>query len=179
MVKEKKGQPTWVNLDHQDLRRLPKGVLAVGEQVEAGNSVDEAVRILETEMGFSSNEAEIEISTPIGNVAINRDMLTHIVEKRLDARERYVRMALATMRAPFEIWDVAYDDETTRHAYIGAFDGKTHMLVVVTHVNGTMLWNFMHGDGKAINKHRHGRCLHRMKIELQSEDVPVLQESSV
>lgn len=60
MVKEKKGQPTWVDLDHQDLRRLPKGVLAVGEQVEAGNSVDEAVRILETEMGFSSNEAEIE-----------------------------------------------------------------------------------------------------------------------
>jgi hypothetical protein len=37
--------------------------------------------------------------------------LRHIVEKRQDARERYVRHALATMRDPFEIWIVEYEDQ--------------------------------------------------------------------
>lgn len=174
MVKEKKGQPTWLDLQHQDLRHIATDLLPTGEQVSAGSSADEAIQILEVEIGFADHETEILVTTPIGDVAIRRDMLGHIVEKRHDARERYVRMAISTMKEPFEVWAVEYDDQTTRHAYIGAFNGKTHLLVVVTHVGGSMLWNFMHGDAKAINKHRHGECLHRrsfVEITYEVEEV--------
>ena len=34
------------------------------------------------------------------------------------------------------------------------------MLVVFTDTNGRVLWNFMQGDGKALNKHRHGTCIY-------------------
>ncbi|WP_322534055.1 PBECR2 nuclease fold domain-containing protein [Duganella zoogloeoides] len=84
--------------------------------------------------------------------------------KRQDARERYVRHALATIRDPYEIWIVEYEDENgkeeLRHVYIGAFQGKQHMLVVFIDTTGRVLWNFMHGDGKALNKHRHGECIY-------------------
>jgi len=36
-----------------------------------------------------------------------RDKLAHIVEKRADSRERYVRHAIDTLTGPFEIWRVA------------------------------------------------------------------------
>lgn len=155
-----------------DLRDLDNAQrLAVEIVVEAAVSEDEAVFVLEHHLGFLGKETtEVRFPSPIGEVIIQRANLRHIVEKRQDARERYVLFALATMRDPLEIWHVQYQDDETgatsyRYAYIGAFEGKTQMLVVVAEVNGRLLWNFMHSENKALNKHRHGETLVYQRLE--------------
>ncbi len=87
--------------------------------------------------------------------------LYHIVEKRVDARERFVETALETLKGPFEIWRVALTDDTHRLAYIGAYESKRQMLVSVKMVEGQQMWNYMHCDAKALNKHRHGELLYQ------------------
>lgn len=97
----------------------------------------------------------------MGNVTILRRSISHIVEKRSDARERYVRLALDTLTGPLEVWEVAFTDGTNRLAFIGAYETKRQMLVSVVVVGGQMLWNFMHTDAKSLNKHRHGNLLYK------------------
>lgn len=104
-------------------------------------------------------------STPIGAVRVLKEHLPHIVEKRQDARERYVQFAIAAMQAPFEVWSVEYDDGSTRRAFIGLFEGKHQMLVVVSTIGDMVLWNFMHCDKKSLNKHRHGSLIYSAQIE--------------
>ncbi|AUO20762.1 hypothetical protein C0058_01675 [Pseudomonas sp. NC02] len=97
----------------------------------------------------------------MGQIAIRRSCLQHIVEKRQDARERYVRFALDTLTGPLEIWRVAYSDCSARLAFIGAYESRRQILVVVNIQAGNVLWNFMQADAKALNKHRHGELLYK------------------
>lgn len=166
-MKEKKQQKkTWKEIGHPDLRHLQVSKrLPDQDPVPTEDSAETALLILEQHLGFvEASITEVEIVTPVEVVLIERANLRHIVEKRQDARERYVRHALATMRDPFEIWIVEYEDqhgnEELRHVYIGTFQGSKHMLVVFTDRTGRVLWNFMHGDAKALNKHRHGECIY-------------------
>lgn len=166
-MKEKKQQKTkWKNIGQPDLRHLDRSKRLPDQPlVRTVDSADAAMIILEQHLGFiDAGITQVEIITPMDVVVIERANLRHIVEKRQDARERYVRHALATIRDPYEIWIVEYEDENgkeeLRHVYIGAFQGKQHMLVVFIDTTGRVLWNFMHGDGKALNKHRHGECIY-------------------
>ena len=166
-MKEKKNQKTtWKEIGHTDLRDLDQSRKLPDEEViQNQDSAELALAILEHHLGFVEFAiSEVTIETPIGLVHIERKNLSHIIEKRQDARERYVKYALATMQDPFEIWLVEYVDEMGneehRYAYIGVFKGKKQMLVVFTNVKGKFLWNFMHSDNKALNKHRHGECLY-------------------
>ncbi|MEA9390447.1 PBECR2 nuclease fold domain-containing protein [Acerihabitans sp. TG2] len=59
-------------------------------------------------------------NTHIGTLSILRSNLVHIVEKRIDARERYVLLALDTLDNPYEIWETMYDDHMVRYIFIGA-----------------------------------------------------------
>ncbi|GAB3625787.1 hypothetical protein PTE30175_04029 [Pandoraea terrae] len=113
----------------------------------------------------------VYLASPLGDIAVHREHLIHIVEKRADARERYVRLAIVTMADPFEVWRVEYDDGSFRHAYIGLFEEKTQMLVIVTHHNGQLLWNFMHCERKSLNKHRHGDLLYERPKKTKGEPV--------
>ena len=90
-----------------------------------------------------------------------RDKLLHIAEKRPDARERYVHYAIDTLDDPFEVWRVEYDNGNYRLAFIGAYVGRRQMLCVVDTIDGEVLWNFMHSDAKALNKHRHGQPIYQ------------------
>lgn len=129
--------------------------------IEGGKTEADALAALTEQLGLSDPVLNgTEFTTPIGAVYVARVHLPHIVEKRQDARERYVRFAIATMRAPFEVWSVDYDDGSSRRAFIGLFQGKQQMLVVVANINGMVLWNFMHSDKKSLNKHRHGRLVY-------------------
>ncbi len=101
------------------------------------------------------------VFTPMGAIQIHRNCIAHIVEKRQDARERYASMALDTLIGPFEVWRVAYSNGTHRLAFIGAYEAKRQMLVIVTLERGKLLWNFMQCDAKALNKHRHGELLYQ------------------
>ncbi len=106
----------------------------------------------------------------MGDIQIQRSCIHHIVEKRQDARERYVKVALDTLIGPFEVWQVAYTNDTYRLAFIGVYETKRQMLVVVTLDNGKMLWNFMQCDAKALNKHRHGKLLYKRYAYLPSKE---------
>ena len=120
----------------------------------------------------------LTVDTPLGEVRIERHSIYHIVEKRQDARERYVRMALDTLTGPFEVWKVAFTDGTDRLAYIGAYETKRQMLVSVAYVDGRMLWNFMHTDARALNKHRHGELVYQRYSALLEQPKRAAQESS-
>lgn len=169
-VTEKKDQPRWTELGRVDLRhahaddRLPQELTIAG-----ADTVEEAILILEHHLGFEVGMNIVYLVCPLGKIAAHREHLTHIVEKRLDARERYVKLALATMADPFEIWQVEYDDGSLRHAYIGLFEGKTQMLVIVTHHSGQLLWNFMHCEHKSLNKHRHGTLIYERPKKTKGE----------
>ncbi|WP_239689879.1 MULTISPECIES: hypothetical protein [Pseudomonas syringae group] len=57
--------------------------------------------------------------------------MAHIVEKRPDYRERYVRHAIDTLSGPFEVWRVQYDNGDYRLAFVGAYEAKNDMPVIV------------------------------------------------
>lgn len=166
MRKKERQLSTWSDIGQPDLRKLDSvRMLPEPAMIKAGATAEAALNALEQHLGFATAEmTRISLETPLGVVFIDRALLPHIVEKRQDARERFVHHAIATMQDPFEIWLVEYADdagnEEVRHAFIGAFEGGKHMLVVFADANGQTLWNFMHGDGKALNKHRHGLCIY-------------------
>jgi hypothetical protein len=169
-VKERKNQPRWIELGKIDLRQVREDdQLAPQEALAGAATAEEALLILEEHLGFTPGANMVHLPSPLGDIAAYREHLTHIVEKRVDARERYVKLAMVTMADPFEIWRVEYDDGSYRHAYIGLFQGKTQMLVIVSHHAGQVLWNFMHGDHKSLNKHRHGTLLHERPKKTKGE----------
>jgi hypothetical protein len=134
------------------------------DEITAGSTAEEALIILEHHMGFSTQEMKVVVkTTPIGDLNIVRNNLAHIVEKRIDARERYVRNAIDTLENPFEIWETSYSDEMVRYMFIGTYRQKQQMLVVVAPWDGKVLWNFMHTEAKSLNKHRRGSLLYQRK----------------
>lgn len=94
-------------------------------EIEAGGSLEAAVTLLEMHMGFTEPEMLIvPKETIIGTLSILRDNLEHIVEKRLDARERYVLLALDTLANLYEVWETMYDDDQVRFLFIAAYRQK-------------------------------------------------------
>ena len=73
------------------------------------------------------------------------------------------------LTGPFEVWKVLYTNDDYRLAFIGAYEAKNQMLVVVTVKDGLLLWNFMHSDARSMNKHRHGELLFR-RYEIESKE---------
>ncbi|KIY41581.1 hypothetical protein TZ03_05580 [Pseudomonas sp. 10-1B] len=171
-IAEKKGQNTWLDEQLPDLRTLARELRAQAvEELAAASSHDAAIALAAQHLGFNSEKAGlVTVRTPMGDIRIQRSCIRHIVEKRQDARERYVKVALDTLIGPFEVWQVAYTNGTNRLAFIGAYETKRQMLVVVTLDNGKMLWNFMQCDAKALNKHRHGTLLYKRYAFLPNKE---------
>ncbi|MDE2026577.1 MAG: hypothetical protein KGJ07_08890 [Patescibacteria group bacterium] len=162
-VERKKDQPTWLDMGLADLRKLEttsKGVLPSPEIIDEGENHEHALALLIHYLELEDLDQRT-ITTVVGEVLILKNKLEHIVAKRQDARERYVKFALATMLTPYEIWKVEYETGVMRLAFIGVFDGKRQMLVVVNTEDGHVLWNFMHCDRSSLNKHRNGELIHR------------------
>jgi hypothetical protein len=103
LIKEAADQPTWIDLALPDLRTLPRELRSTAiEEVKRADDAKGALKILLAHFGFIDDTLlGVTIHTPIGNVAIMRDKLAHIVEKRPDSRERYVRHAIDTLAGTF------------------------------------------------------------------------------
>lgn len=155
--------PTFKELMLPDLRELiSENRRDPLPEIQAANSVEGAVALLEFHMGFVDPSMQVvSKSTPIGSMNIARSNLRHIVEKRLDARERSVLLALDTLEHPFKIWETLYDDEMARYMFIGTYRQKQQMLAVVASWEGKVLWNFFHTSAKSLNKHRQGQLLYK------------------
>ncbi len=162
-ISEVKGQLTWVQSGLPDLRTLARELRVHAlEEVIAATTHEEAIETTAQYLGFIDPAIQaLTVETPMGEVTILRKSIYHIVEKRQDARERYVKLALDTLTGPLEVWKVAFTDGTKRLAFIGAYESKRQMLVSVIFIDGQMLWNFMHTDAKSLNKHRHGELLYK------------------
>jgi hypothetical protein len=164
MAEEVKGQKTWIDYDLPDLRRIFDADGAdAPEHLDGGADEADALSILEKALGFVDEQERI-FNSPIQEVKVMREFLSHIVEKRMDARERYSLFAMQTLQEPFEIWKIEYassEERFFRFAYIGLFKGKRQMLVTVDVREHVILWNFMHQDAKSLNKHRHGELVYR------------------
>lgn len=132
-TKEAADQATWIDLALPDLRTLSKELRSAAiEEIKRADDPAGALGILLEYFGFIDESVmAVTFLTPIGNVAVARDKLAHIVEKRPDSRERYVRHAIDTLTGPFEIWKVRYDNGGHRVAFINAYEAKNDMLVVV------------------------------------------------
>jgi hypothetical protein len=160
-VSEVKGQQTWIDEKLPDLRTLERDLRSEAtEEIPPADTHEKAIKVVAQHLGFiDPGTCSLVVDTPMGEVTILRSSLYHIVEKRQDARERYVKMALDTLIGPFEVWQVEFTDGSHRLAFIGAYASRRQMLVSVAFVGGHTLWNFMHTDAKSLNKHRHGKLL--------------------
>lgn len=161
IAKAIEGQKTWTEYGRYDLRHLSEELrLKEEELVEASESIEMAITVLQDKLlGIDGTGT---ITSPIGDITIHQSTLEHIVEKRRDARERYINFAIKTIKEPYEVYEIKYNDGSIRLAFIGAFQGKRQMLVIarVMESEGKWLWNFMHCDSKSLNKHRHGNLLY-------------------
>lgn len=175
-ISEVKGQPTWLDNDLPDLRTLARELRTQAmDEVTAATTHEDAIEVTAQHLGFIDPAiVSLTVDTPMGEVTILRSSIYHIVEKRLDARERYVRLALDTLTGPLEVWKVAFTDGTDRLAFIGAYESKRQMLVSVVVIDGQMLWNFMHTDAKSLNKHRHGELLYKRYTLLEDKEKGLL-----
>lgn len=164
MAKAIEGLDDWKVLELTDLRILEANRRNPPmEEADEGEDVTEAISIVERWLGFSDPTTTV---MPLGaavleSINVERDKIEHIVEKRRDARERYVNLAIDTLNDPFEVWETAYDDDQVRYIFIGAYAQRYQMLVVVSPWNGKVLWNFMQTEPKGLNKHRRGILLYQ------------------
>lgn len=177
-AREKKGQPTWLELKLNDLRHEEEDHgLDTPEMIAPGSDAQSAEDILKSVFGLTDGTESVLLEGPIGFIQVKAEQISHIVEKRQDARERYANFAIDTVRSPYEIWEIQYEQDADennpareffRYAYIGFFKGTKQMLVTVDVMQDCVLWNFMHQERKALNKHRHGRLLYeRQKASLK------------
>src|SRR5450830_476100 len=119
-VREEPGQLKWFDFDLPDLRKLTRELRSPAlEEVARADNFDGALAILREHFGFTDvSLASVYFETPVGTVCVPRNSLNHIVEKRADSRERYVRHALDTLTGPFEVWRIAYTHGGHRLAFI-------------------------------------------------------------
>jgi hypothetical protein len=170
-IREATGQLMWFDLGLPDLRYLARELRSAAlEETQRATDAAGALKILLEHFGFSDPVlAAVSVATPVGAVLVPRTSLPHIVEKRPDSRERYVRHAIDTLGGPLEVWRVAYTNGGYRLAFINAYEAKNDMLVVVDIQDDHILWNFMHGPAKTMNRHRQGELLYR-RYEIESKE---------
>lgn len=167
VVRSVEGQQTWRDLGRPDLRapEVPRqpdpGLLPEAPDVETAVAQMRSVLVPDGVLNV--------VQTPLEEVAIRSELLPHTVEKRAEARERFANFVLKTLENPYEIWLTAYDDGAYRKRYIGVFEGKSNLLVVVReNRDGSLFWelyNLMSAEGKRLNKLREGVLLYESQAE--------------
>jgi hypothetical protein len=170
-VREEPGQQKWFDLDLPDLRKLARELRSPAiDEIARADDAAGALVILCEHFGLADPSlVSVTFTTPMGTVVVPRSSLPHIVEKRVDSRERYIRHAIDTLTGPFEVWRVAYTNGGHRLAFINAYEAKNDMIVIVDTRGGQILWNFFHAPSKSMNKHRQGELEYR-RYELEDKE---------
>lgn len=156
IAKEVAEQGNWKTLGRPDLRQMTPKTEAP-EMLPKAGSLEQAVSTLRGALGVPIGAAR-SVQTPVGQVTILEELLVHVVEKRLDGRERYAQFVLPTLMTPDEVWATAYDDGTQRRRFIKLFTGSKYDIatVVMQNPNGSILWNVIIRERKGLNNLRVG-----------------------
>lgn len=155
IAKATPGQSTWKSLGMPDLREMPAAPAPA--LLPAAETLGDAVSTLRNALSIAPG-GSTSIDTPAGAVVIRDASLVHVVEKRLDRRERYASMVLPTLTDPTEVWATSYDDGSYRHRYVKLFKGSKYDLLVVVMVEpeGNLMWNMIPAERKRLNDLRVG-----------------------
>jgi hypothetical protein len=155
----KKDIANWRNFQLCDLREEKIFVNEQPQILERCETTEAAFLVLKTIL--LCGKSENIITTPIGEIKILEDFLPHIVEKRLDARERYVNFVFPTLTNPYEIWEIQ-EEFAVKRRYISLFNGKRDFMVIIKFFNdGSVFWNMMHCSRKDMNSHRQGNIIYK------------------
>lgn len=155
-------QQNWKDLGLPDIRDIdPRLLTSVVRELSGASSLNAAWEQVANGFGLDPGHDAVLIETPYAPILVKREHLRHTVEKRSNARERFTEFARDTLTKPLEIWRVSYDDASFRLSFIGAYNARYQMLVVIHVEHGNVLWNFMNCEKKGLNKHRHGDLLYR------------------
>ena len=154
------GQKTFTDYGRLDAREVPStDRLIAPPLLRMGHDAHEAVHILVTALGLTTDQQHRVVESPIETIIVRQDNLLHLVIKRDNARERFANFIIPTLMEPYEIWATQYEDGV-RNRYIGLFTGKYDMAVVArVNLDGSLLWNIMNVEDKKLNKHREGELL--------------------
>ena len=161
IVKEKPNQPKWSDLGLPDLRTMtPTG--ATPALLNAADDAAGALNVLRQALEVPQGGSRL-VDTPVGKVAILDRLLAHVVEKRLDARERFGPFVLATLTNPDEVWRTEYQDDTMRRRFIKLFAGSKYdiLVIVLEQADGSVVWNIMPRSRGDMNKQRTGKLVYR------------------
>lgn len=159
-VTEAPGQANWKTLDLPDLRTIKPSMPAALPLLPRAASRTAAAEMVIKELGLKDAPWR-SVDTPVGSVLLRRDYIEHVVEKEIDARERFAKFILPTLSAPYEVWLTMYDDGRPRQRYIGLYQGAQYDTLVVARVNtdGSLFWNILPAEPRKLNQQRVGKLL--------------------
>lgn len=156
------GQENWKQLGLPDMRDIDVRLRAPPPpELDGAPDIESALSLVALGFGLQEGIDAVLIETPCGSVAVQRKSLAHVVEKRSNSRERFTAFAVDTVKRPLEVWSTKYDDGSSRLVFIGIYQARYQMLVIIHLEHGRVLWNFMNCDKKALNKHRNGELVYR------------------
>lgn len=159
IARAKADQPTWQTLGLPDLRTVT-GNADAPELLDGAVTREDALKVVRDALGMEAGGGVL-VETPVEMVMLLDSSLPHVLEKDVDACERYANFVLPTLRYPTEVWATQYDDATIRHRYIKLFTGSKNDLLVVVRVepDGSIFWNMMQRERKKMNDLRVGERL--------------------
>ncbi len=160
------GQPTWRDEGRPDARSLPAAPAA--PLLDAASSTDQARRAVELALGLTGDVPRRMVQTPVEDVLLSRDRVTHITDKFRDHRERFANRILPTLQEPSEAWMTYYDNGEYRKRYIKVFEGEAKgrrggIAIAEEVPGGAVLFNFIPSDPRGLNRNREGVLLYPKK----------------
>lgn len=147
--------------DVADDQRMEAPALLARAQTRA-----QALQMLATALEVSAEQPRRWVQTRIPVDALSRILvdygyLSHMVEKDVDARERYANFIMPTLVDPFEVWATRYDDGSIRPRLIGLFKGARQLAVILRmNRDGSLYYNMMNADDRRLDNFRVGALLH-------------------
>lgn len=137
-----------------DHRLSTPGILNIAE------SRVNALSVLADALKVSAAEPLRIIKTPVEEVVIDYGMLSHMVAKTSDSRERYANFILPTLLQPYEVWLAEHEDGVFRHRYIGLFEDKNLLVIVRINKDGSLFYNLIQARAKSLDSKRFGTLLY-------------------
>jgi len=118
-------------------------------------------------MGMSPNESVSVLRDPDGGtVTVSLMALAHMMQRRPDARERYIPYLRETIENPYEVILTEYETPRSqrklRKKFIGIYaaKGRTGIIVVAEKgADGHILWNVMNARKNTLDRQRKGMKL--------------------
>lgn len=153
------GQKTWKDYGRPEISSVSSNLRQPNPVVlerQADRSI--ALQVIENALGVSENAPLRTVVTPVDEVIIRHEWISHIVEKDRDAREQFANFIIPSLESPYEIWLSEYEDGF-RHRYIGLFEDAGILSIVRINKDGSLLWNAMKAKSVYLNKQRCGLLL--------------------